>query len=145
MLSWMAVKGFLTAQWKWLVIGALLLIALYGWYKVNNVIEERNALKQELDSKITQLVKDKTELSIAKQEAEQTINMMLADKARIEELYNATLKVQETINTVALQQEKIFEEHDFTKLSNAKPGLIIKPMNRATQERFDEIVTVFND
>lgn len=44
----------------------------------------------------------------------------------------------------AQKQRKVFDEHNLSKLANAKPGLIERLSNRATKERFDELEDLFN-
>jgi hypothetical protein len=136
---------FFLNQWKWIVLSIIALILLFFAFKVYGAFKDRDALLEEREGRITQLVKDNTEAEIEKQSLQATVNKMLEDRKRIEELHAATIELYEGIYEEVASQKKIFEEHDFTKLSNAKPGLIIRPMNKATKERFDEISSVFND
>jgi hypothetical protein len=137
--------SFLVAQWKWIVITIIALILLFFSFKIYGAFKDRDALMEEREGRITQLVKDNTEAEIARQSAELVIARMLADEERINGLYDATVMLQEEIHAEVAAQKQVFLDHDFTKLSNAKPGLIIKPMNDATQERFDEISDIFNN
>lgn len=137
--------GFFTNQWKWIVAGILAVALSYAGWTVYDAFKDRAALLEEREGRITQLVKDNTEAEIEKQTLQATVDKMLEDRQRIDELHAATVVLYEAIYEEVAAQKQIFEDHDFTKLSNAKPGLIIKPMNVATKERFDEISSVFND
>lgn len=137
--------SFLLAKWKWIVISIVLLIVLYLGFKVYEAFKDREALEKQLEGTITQLVQDNTKAEIQRQFLEATIEKMLVERQRNLELYQATIKLYEDIHKEVAEQKQIFEDHDFTALSNAKPGLIIKPMNDATKERFDEISNIFND
>jgi len=137
--------GFIFTQWKWIVMSIVLLVILFLSFKVYGAFKDRNSLLEERKGTITQLVKDNTELEIANQTNEQVIAHILADRVRMQKLYDKTVTMQEEIHAEITAQKQIFLDHDFTKLSNAKPGLIIKPMNKATAERFDEISNTFNN
>lgn len=138
-------REFLVAQWKWIVISIILLLILYFSFKVYSVFEERNDLLTEREGKITQLVKENTEAEIEKQSLQQTLDRKKAEDKRIDALYQITLKRFDKIDAEIATQKQIFLNHDFTRLSNAKPGLIIPKMNNATKERFDEIANTFNN
>ena len=133
------------AQWKWIVLSIVTLVILFLAFKVYSVFKERDDLIKEKENAITQLIKDYTVSEIERQRAQDTVNLMTAENIRIQNIYDKITETQEAIRNIELEQKRIFIEHDFTKLSNAKPGLIIKPMNKATQERFDEIANTFND
>jgi len=136
--------GFLFAKWKMIAIGLLVTVIFSGVLKVYGVFKDRDALLEEREGKITRLVKENTEAEIAKQTAEETIRKMVDDNIRIDKIYDEIVDLQTQIGIKFEEQTKIFEDHDFTKLSNAKPGLIIKPINAKTKERLNELEDSFN-
>jgi len=137
--------GFLFAQWKWIVLSIVALVILICAFKVYGAFKDRDALLEEREGKVTLLVKRNTELEMEKQSLENTVSFMRSEQVRINVLREEfNTKLDDIYNEVA-EQKKIFLDHDFTKLSNAKPGLIIDPINDATKERFDEIADVFNN
>lgn len=137
--------SFLLAKWKWIAIAIVLGVVLYGIWEGYTIYKEREFLLEEREGIIAGLTQDNTILEIENQSQKETISLMLEEQKRIRELHAATIKLYEDVYEEVAAQKQIFEEHDFTRLSNAKPGLIIKPMNDATKERFDEIVAAFND
>lgn len=137
--------SFLFAKWKWIAVSVVIAVVLYGVWQMYNIYKDREFLLKEREGTIAQLVQDNTEAELELQSRDATIEKMLADRERTDELHAATIKLYEAIYEEVASQKQIFEDHDFTKLSNAKPGLIITPMNDATKERFDEISSTFND
>lgn len=136
--------GWFMGNLKWIGLGvAAVAVAGIAW-KIHSTFQERDRLLEERKMVVANLVQDLTIAEIEKQEAEETIARIEADKRRLEQLYADTVVVQREIRAEIREQKAIFERHDFNRLVQAKPGLIETRANRATQERFDELETAFN-
>lgn len=151
MFTWAATKlamgvagKFLFAQWKWIVIGLIVVALLVVSFKVYGAFKDRAALLEEKKGTIATLAVDLNTALIEAQTAKATVERMQVDQARLQALAANLITTQIEIRDEVRAQKAVFESHDFDQLVQAKPGLIQKKANRATQERFDELEAVFN-
>jgi len=151
MFTWVAIKAglgvagkFLFAQWKWVVIGLITILLLWAAFKVYGAFKDREALIEEKKGTLAALAVDLNSAEIEAQSAKATIKQMEGDKARLQGLLAGTIATQIEIRDEVREQKKLFEDHQFKEVIQAKPGLIQKKANRATQERFDELEAAFN-
>lgn len=136
--------GFVLAQWKWIVIGLVLLCVAWAGFKVREAFRERAELIEAKQQNLADLTVNLNNALIEKQSAQETLNKMIAEKIRVEELAKDLVAEQAVIRAEVEAQKALFEKHDFAADVKAKPGLIETKANRATQERFDEIEATFN-
>lgn len=107
------------------IVGA----ACFGGYKYFKFSQNKlEALQQEVATKVVTI-----------QQQEQTITSL-----REQELKNEALRKELDIKLQVAEQyedrlQKILGEHDLSKLSEAKPGLIEKRINDATKSVFADI------
>lgn len=85
------------------------------------------------------LTQENIALKISTQKQQEAIDSLeLNIKSQIGAISGLTIKANKW-EELAKKYNKIFYEHDFTKLSQAKPGLIEKRANNATRALFDDI------
>jgi septal ring factor EnvC (AmiA/AmiB activator) len=113
---------------KLLGAGAVALVIFFGYQYVTNLQEANAALEKEV-----------TELKITKQKLEAEREQVKEDLANVrvnlEEVNQKFKEAEQSKNELI----KLFADHDFEKLVAAKPGLITRKMQRATEEIFTEI------
>ena len=140
-----AVFAFIGSYWK---IGlSLALVAAIGTaaWKINGWKTDRDALLEERKGTIAELTQNLTIAEMERNSAKAALFKAEEEKRRILENQNALLLTQDLIRAEIREQKKIFEDHDFSRLVAAKPGLIEKLSNKATAERFDDLESTFND
>jgi hypothetical protein len=136
--------GFVLAQWKWIVIAAIGAILLWGVMKIYGAFAERASLLLERKQKIDVLAQDLTIATVEAQSAQLVIKAINEDRERLRALAANTVNEQKAIRAEASAQKQIFEKHDFAADVKAKPEIIERKANVATQERFDALETAFN-
>ena len=91
---------------------------------------------------IAQLRENNAKLEVANQENQATINQMVADNKRLNELtdqLNIDLRKSEEYGD---ELRATFNKHNLTHLANKKPGLIEKRMQDATDKLWDDLESV---
>lgn len=135
-------KSFLSVNWKWVVLGA---VALFLYWKVGSWYDAYQEQQQAERERITRLEVEKAAAEISAQSLVGTMTMMIEQQRKTEMLLLDALKRQDTIREEMKQQVDVFEDHDFPELVDAKPGLIEKLANKATNERMKELEDALND
>jgi hypothetical protein len=139
---WKGFKSFLAVNWKWVVIGVVLLFVYFkltSWYDAYT--EQRENERAALTSAALRV--QAAELS--NQSMQATMMYMLDQQRKTEMLLLDAIRRQDEIRAEAKAQVDVFENHDLPKLVQAKPGLIEKLANKATAERLQEIEDALND
>jgi mevalonate kinase len=108
--------------------GAIALVIFFGYQYVTNLQEANAALEKE----VTALTISKIELE---QERAQVVEDLAAVRVDMEVLNQEFKEAEESKNELI----RLFADHDFEKLVKAKPGLITRKMQKATDEIFKEI------
>jgi len=91
---------------------------------------------------IAQLRENNAKLEVANQENQATINQMVADNKRLNELtdqLNIDLRKSEEYGD---ELRATLNKHNLTHLANKKPGLIEKRMQNATDKLWDDLESV---
>jgi len=112
-------------------------MAGYGYHTV--VVSKKDAEIARLQGALDVQVRNNEQLQIAQETHQQTIDR-LQKEAEAERERIATL----TSRNAELQQDKdnylrIFSDHDITRLSRAKPGMMEKRINNGTKEVFRQM------
>ncbi len=137
MFSWLPAIKF--------IVGAAVLT--YGLIYLNALREDRVELQAQVLSETVAKVSAQV-LAMERANA----NVLLTDALDVQEasLFRARERLA-VLNTefgefrrVADEEKAVFDEHDFTALTSAKPELIERLANRATRAQFDEFEKVFN-
>lgn len=132
-------------QGRFLLIGIVIVavsaVSGYAYHKItvltrDNTISNQNIQIEKLQSDIRTLQANQATYVAAAQENEQTIRDL-----QTHALTQANRAQELTTTIQRLEGEKqrylaIFREHDLTKLSRAKPGLIESRINQGTQDVF---------
>jgi len=143
-----ALTGSIGSYWKiGLSLALLAALATAAW-KISGAFSERAALLEERQGTIANLTQDLTIASFERDSATWALQQMQLDKLRIEANQQALIKTQKAIREEIKAQKDIFtrqREHSFEQLVQAKPGLIEKLANQATQERLDALAAALND
>jgi regulator of replication initiation timing len=109
------------------ILGTLGLFT-YLYIFVNNLSNSNKTLQAQLQVRTYQI----QQLSTSLERISQSINTQTLE---LNNLNARTVKIREE----AAKAQEIFQKHDLTKLSAAKPNLIQIRVNRATQQVFDTI------
>ena len=152
MISWLALElagkaagGWLMGNIKWIAYGILLLTALYLGKQVYDAFQDREQLLQERQQTVAQLLQDVTIAEIEATTAKDAVQQLRESQARIELLQAENLAVQAQIREEQRAQKAVLEDQQrLERVTKAKPGLIERLANKATQERHDEMAAVFN-
>jgi small-conductance mechanosensitive channel len=91
---------------------------------------------------IAQLRENNAKLEVANQENQATINQMVSDNKRLNELtdqLNIDLRKSEEYGD---ELRATLNKHNLTHLANKKPGLIEKRMQDATDKLWDDLESV---
>ena len=91
---------------------------------------------KDTQSRIQTLTENNSKLEVAHQQQEQTINTMIEDRKKFEEL-NKELQVK--LDKANQYKDKLIDKlrkHDLAKLSMKKPGLVEKRINNGTKKLF---------
>lgn len=122
---------------KMIPIFLVFAMAGYGYHTV--VVSKKDAEIARLQGALDVQVRNNEQLQIAQETHQQTIDR-LQKEAEAERERIATL----TSRNAELQQDKdnylrIFSDHDITRLSRAKPGMMEKRINNGTKEVFRQM------
>lgn len=140
-----AVGGFIGSYWKiGLTVALVGAIGTAAW-KINGWKTDRDALLEERKGTIADLTQNLTIAEMERNTAQAALFKSEQEKRKILKNQESLIATQNAIRLEIREQKKIFEDHDFAKLVNAKPGLIEKLSNKATQERFSDLEDTFND
>ncbi len=110
-----------------------LLVSIFGgiYYAYNHYME----LKNELEVKTTEAIRYKESLK----DNEVAINILTQQNIKIQ---NETMKLQKSLQKAEeynTDLQRKLNDHNLTKLSSKKPGLIEKRVNDATSKIFKEL------
>jgi len=110
-----------------------LLVSIFGgiYYAYNHYME----LKNELELKTTEAIRYKESLK----DNEVAINVLTQQNIKIQ---NETMKLQKSLQKAEeynTDLQRKLNDHNLTKLSSKKPGLIEKRVNDATSKIFKEL------
>ena len=111
----------------------ILLISIFGgiYYAYNHYV----SLKEELELKTTEAIRYKESLK----DSEEAINVLTQQQIKIQQ---ETLKLQQSLQKAEgynTELQRKLNDHNLTKLSSKKPGLIEKRINEATSKIFKEL------
>lgn len=107
--------------------------------KLENTVSAQNTQIERLNSDISTLRSNQVTLEAAVSENLETIKRLQTHAA---EQVNQAQRLTTTIQRLEREKQQylaIFREHDLTKLSRAKPGLIETRINQGTQDVFRNI------
>jgi len=110
-----------------------LLVSIFGgiYYAYNHYVE----LKNELELKTTEAIRYKESLK----DNEVAINVLTQQNIKIQ---NETMRLQKSLQKAEKYNtdlQRKLNDHNLTKLSSKKPGLIEKRVNDATSKIFKEL------
>jgi len=110
-----------------------LLVSIFGgiYYAYNHYVE----LKNELELKTTEAIRYKESLK----DNEVAINVLTQQNIKIQ---NETMRLQKSLQKAEeynTDLQRKLNDHNLTKLSSKKPGLIEKRVNDATSKIFKEL------
>ena len=91
---------------------------------------------KDTQSRIQTLTENNSKLEIATQQQENTINTLVEDRKKFEELNN---ELQIKLDNANQYKDKLIDKlrkHDLAKLSMKKPGLVEKRINNGTKKLF---------
>jgi len=91
---------------------------------------------KDTQSRIQTLTENNSKLEIATQQQENTINTLVEDRKKFEELNN---ELQTKLDNANQYKDKLIDKlrkHDLAKLSMKKPGLVEKRINNGTKKLF---------
>ena len=91
---------------------------------------------KDTQSRIQTLTENNSKLEIATQQQEKTINTLVEDRKKFEELNN---ELQTKLDNANQYKDKLIDKlrkHDLAKLSMKKPGLVEKRINNGTKKLF---------
>ena len=91
---------------------------------------------KDTQSRIQTLTENNSKLEIATQQQEKTINTLVEDRKKFEELNN---ELQTKLDNANQYKDKLIDKlrkHDLAKLSMKKPGLVEKRRNNGTKKLF---------
>lgn len=137
-----AAGSFIGGNWKILGIVGL---AFFAFYKIEDFIEDRIVEAQERNNKITELTSARDRAVVEAEGLKDTLTEMRRHEEFLKQLLVEARIRHDEARQEARDQHRVFEDHDFNKIVQAKPGLVEKLANKATQERMDEIESAIND
>ena len=97
---------------------------------------------KDTQSRIQTLTENNSKLEVATQQQEQTINTLIEDREKFEEL-NKELQVK--LDKANQYRDTLIDKlrkHDLAKLSLKKPGLVEKKINNGTKELFRSLENI---
>ena len=122
----------------WFMIG--LLLAAAGAYAAHVfIVDQKNQVIEERDARITELLEELAVLKIANQTQVLTIKQLEESAKKQNESLTELTAETKRITKERDAAQAIFEKHNFTLLSRAKPELIEKRINSATEKVLSEI------
>ena len=116
------------------MIKIYILIAVIGL--VGAVVYGGYYYYKDTQSRIQTLTENNSKLEVATQQQEQTINTLIEDREKFEEL-NKELQVK--LDKANQYRDTLIDKlrkHDLAKLSLKKPGLVEKKINNGTKKLF---------
>ena len=116
------------------MIKIYILIAVIGL--VGGVVYGGYYYYKDTQSRIQTLTENNSKLEVAHQQQTQTINTLIADREKFEEL-NKELQVK--LDKANQYKDVLIDKlrkHDLAKLSLKKPGLVEKKINNGTKKLF---------
>ena len=120
------------ANWKAYLIGLVFLGGIFSagyWYYMQS------------QKTIQTLSADNAQLEIYLDQAQESLNTLVAESQRIEaQMLKLQRELQDSEENIT-ELRRILNEHNLTRLALAKPGLIEKRMQDATNEIFNSITT----
>lgn len=128
--------------WKPVVI--VLSAGLLYW-KISSWIDDYQEMKQAYETSISQLQRERDNARIEAESAKATVEELRRNEERLELLLADALERQDQIRTEANRQVDVFQQHNFTELTKAKPGLIERLANKASKERMTAFEEAFNN
>lgn len=137
-----AIKGFLQVNWKWLVIGVVIVVA---YIKVGNWYDAYQEQQEQERTALVRMALEKQAAELSVQSLAGTLQLVMEEKRKQELLFIETLRRMDEAKAEAKAQVDVFEDHDFPALVEAKPGLIERLANKATNERMQELENALND
>ena len=105
---------------------------VYGGYYYYKDTQER----------IQTLTENSAKLEIAAETQKQTINTLVADAKKYQELNKELNNKLEHANDYKNNLIAKLRKHDLTRLSQQKPGLVEKKINNGTQKLFETFETI---
>lgn len=147
-VGWKIGGAFLKAQWKWLVILIVLILLLWGAWKIASAFERVKELEEERAETIASLQEQRNQAIYEKLSAEDSLRRERVNKALIEELRQDYLQAKSDIRQELRAELSIFtkdRKYTWEEMVKAKPGLIEPRINNASQEYYNEMASLFND
>lgn len=122
----------------WIVVALLAAVAsAYGAHKF--IVGQKDSVISEQGIRITELVTENSALTVAKKTQDNTIATLEQEtKKQQVSIHELTTKSQQYEKERDAAQA-IFDGHNFTLLARAKPELIERRINSATQKVFNKI------
>lgn len=141
-------KGFSLKAWGFIALGlavTALATKFLFWlddrkeayeFEKSQVVQLNKALSAEREQRReAEVERDTTQRLLSQQAANLEAQLALLESIEAEQ--------RETLIRVD-EMKDIFDRHDFTELTNAKPTLIIKRVNRGTQDVLDKVQDAIN-
>ena len=99
---------------------------------------------KDTQQRIQTLSENNAKLEVAAQLQEETINTMIEDREKFEEINRELQKELQTAERYGDQLRATLQKHNLTHLANKKPGMIEKRMQNATNRLWDCLADVTN-
>ena len=100
---------------------------------------------KDTQQRIQTLSENNAKLEVAAQLQEETINTMIEDRQKFEEINRELQKELQTAERYGDQLRATLQKHNLTHLANKKPGLIEKRMQNATDELWNDLESITGD
>lgn len=151
-LTWKAVKGaagsaggFLLDYAKPIMYGVVAIAALSLALWIHGAFKERDSLRQARKGTITQLTIKNERAAARAQMLQAEVDRLEAERDFLRQLSTDLSADLAGIRQDIAEEKAIFQNHDFTKLLQAKPDRILKLVDQATQRQFNELENLLND
>lgn len=141
-MIWTTALKFLVGNWKFLVLAIGILLF---YFKANAFWNDYQEYRTQKEQTVLQLTQSRDQALIQVAEARAAMWEKEANEKRLELLLAKAIEEKAAIREEARRQIDVFENHNFEALTKAKPGLIEKLANKATQERLDAFEDAFNN
>jgi uncharacterized protein HemX len=99
---------------------------------------------KDTQQRIQTLSENNAKLEVAAKLQEETINTMIEDRQKFEEINRELQKELQTAERYGDQLRATLQKHNLTHLANKKPGLIEKRMQNATNRLWDDLADITN-
>lgn len=146
--GWKIGGTFLKAQWKWLVILIVLLLLLFGAWKIAAAFDRVKDLEEERAGTIASLQEQRNQAIYEKLSAEDSLRRERVNKELIEELRQDYLQAKSDIRQELRAELAIFtkdRKYTWEEMVKAKPGLIQTRINNASEGYYNDMASMFND